>query len=51
MPPRDEPLTIERSLWTNDAEVHERAVGDDAVLVFPETAVITRVAQRMLNIR
>jgi hypothetical protein len=39
---QDQLLTIERSLWTNDAVVYESNLTDDALLAFPETGVITR---------
>ena len=42
MPLPNHLLKIERSLWTNDAEVYERTLVEDTVLVFAETGVITR---------
>jgi len=42
MPLPNHLLKIERSLWTNDAEVYERTLVEDAVLVFAETGAITR---------
>jgi hypothetical protein len=33
---------IERTLWTNDPEVYRDALRHDALLLFPETGVITR---------
>lgn len=38
----EELLAIERRLWTNDAEVYERTLVPDAMLVFAETGVLTR---------
>ena len=35
-------LDIERKLWTNDAVFYEKSFVDAALLVFPETGVITR---------
>ena len=35
-------LRIERQMWTNDAVVYAANLTDNAVLVFPETGVITR---------
>jgi hypothetical protein len=35
-------LDIERKLWTNDAVFYESHLIDEALLVFPETGVITR---------
>lgn len=35
-------LAIERRLWTNDADFYEDNLTDDALLVFPETGVISR---------
>jgi hypothetical protein len=33
---------IERKLWTNDAVVYKDRLIEEAILVFPETGVITR---------
>jgi hypothetical protein len=35
-------LAIERKLWTNDAVFYKEHFLEDALLVFPETGVITR---------
>jgi hypothetical protein len=37
----DELLQIERSLWTNDPDIYERAHDSDAVLIFPEVGRIS----------
>ena len=41
---RDELVTIERTLWTNDRQIYEARLGDAAVLVFPETGVMRKAA-------
>jgi hypothetical protein len=35
-------LDIERRLWTNDAAFYHENLVEDALLVFPETGIITR---------
>ncbi|MGE0080500.1 MAG: hypothetical protein AB7U81_04325 [Thiohalomonadaceae bacterium] len=35
-------LDIERRLWTNDPVFYREHLWEDALLVFPETGVITR---------
>jgi hypothetical protein len=35
-------LEVERLLWRNDAELYRDNLTDEALLVFPETGVITR---------
>ena len=40
----DELVTIERTLWTNDRQVYEERLDDDAILVFPETGVMHKAA-------
>jgi hypothetical protein len=35
-------LEIEKQLWKNDAELYEHHLIEEALLVFPETGVITR---------
>jgi hypothetical protein len=42
MDPKNELVVIERSLWTNDAEVYAANLAEEAVLVFAETGVIRR---------
>jgi hypothetical protein len=42
MPLPNQLVKIERSLWTNDAEVYERTLVEDGVRMFAETGVITR---------
>lgn len=37
----DRLLDIERKLWTNDAPVYRDTLLHDAILIFPETDVIT----------
>jgi hypothetical protein len=37
-------IDIERKLWTNDAVFYRNSLTEDALLVFPETGVITRDA-------
>jgi hypothetical protein len=44
MPLQDELVTIERTLWTNDRQIYDERLEDDAVLVFPETGVMHRTA-------
>ena len=39
---KNELVVIERSLWTNDAEVYAANLTEEAVLVFAETGVIRR---------
>lgn len=39
---QDQLLVIERRLWTNDAAFYEANLAEEALLVFPETGVITR---------
>jgi hypothetical protein len=39
---QDQLVAIERRLWTNDAKVYESHLGDEALLAFPETGVITK---------
>jgi hypothetical protein len=41
---KDTLLGIERSLWTNDADVYRANLVDGALLVFAETGVLTRDA-------
>ena len=41
---QDELVAIERSLWTNDRQIYDARLGDDAVLVFPETGVMHKAA-------
>jgi hypothetical protein len=33
---------IERSLWTNDPDIYQKALREDALLLFQETGLITR---------
>ena len=40
----DELVTIERTLWTNDRQIYDERLEDDAVLVFPETGVMRKAA-------
>ena len=35
-------IDIEEKLWTNDAVLYENSLIEEALLVFPETGVITR---------
>ena len=35
-------LEVERKLWTNDAVLYRDSLVEEALLVFPETGVITR---------
>jgi hypothetical protein len=35
-------IDIERNLWTNDAVFYKNSLLEEALLVFPETGVITR---------
>jgi hypothetical protein len=37
-------LEIERRLWANDAAFYETSLSDEAMLVFPETGLITKAA-------
>ena len=37
-----ERVDIERKLWTNDAVAYQDRLAEEALLVFPETGVITR---------
>jgi hypothetical protein len=37
-------ITIERNLWTNDPVFYTSNLVEEALLVFPETGVITRGA-------
>jgi hypothetical protein len=39
---QDQLLTIERRLWTNDADSYQAHLTGDAVLIFPETGAMTR---------
>lgn len=39
---QDQLVAIERRLWTNEAAIYENHLIEDALLVFPETGVITR---------
>ena len=41
---QDELDAIERSLWTNDRQIYDARLGDDALLVFPETGVMHKAA-------
>jgi hypothetical protein len=41
---RDELVTIERTLWTNDRQTYDGRLEDHAVLVFPETGVMRKAA-------
>jgi hypothetical protein len=38
---QDQLLAIERRLWTNDAEVYDVHVTDQALMAFAETGIIT----------
>ena len=40
----DQLLNVERQLWKNDAVLYGRMLVDEALLVFPETGVITKDA-------
>ena len=40
----DELVTIERTLWTNDRQIYDERLEDEAVLVFPETGVMRKAA-------
>ncbi len=44
MPLPDELVTIERTLWTNDRQIYDGRLDDDAILVFPETGVMHKAA-------
>jgi hypothetical protein len=44
MPLRDELMTIERTLWTNNRQISDARLEDNAVLVFPETGVMRKPA-------
>lgn len=44
MDPTTQLLDIERRLWTNDPVFYREHLWQDALLVFPETGVITRDA-------
>lgn len=35
-------IDIEQKLWTNDAILYQNSLIEEALLVFPETGVITR---------
>jgi hypothetical protein len=35
-------LAVEKQLWRNDVELYQHNLTDEALLVFPETGVITR---------
>jgi hypothetical protein len=39
---KDELLAIERGLWTNDPDLYRDSLIPEAMLVFPETGVISR---------
>ena len=41
---QDELVTIERTLWTNDRQMYDARLEDDAVLVFPDTGVMHKAA-------
>src|SRR5688500_11814842 len=41
---QDELVTIERTLWTNDRQIYDGRLDDDAVPVFPETGVMRKAA-------
>jgi hypothetical protein len=38
----NELVEIERKLWTNDADIYEQSLVEDAVLIFAETGAISR---------
>ena len=40
MDKQEELMTIERSLWTNDAAIYEATYSPDAILIFPEVGRI-----------
>jgi len=40
----NELIGIERKLWTNDADFYRNSLIEEALLIFPETGVITRDA-------
>jgi hypothetical protein len=44
MPLSDELVTIERTLWTNDRQIYDERLEDEAFLVFPETGVMRKAA-------
>ena len=44
MPLTDELVTIERTLWTNDRQIYDERLEDEAFLVFPETGVMRKAA-------
>lgn len=39
---RDELLAVECGLWKNDPELYHRSLTEHALLVFPETGLISR---------
>jgi len=44
MPLSDELVTIERTLWTNDRQIYDERLENEAFLVFPETGVMRKAA-------
>jgi hypothetical protein len=39
---KDELIAVERGLWTNDPDLYRDSLTPEAMLVFPETGVISR---------